>query len=50
MSDTILKGDHTRIIPVKIGSVWLNVFREDLMGKNMTYDVKKAMLADIHVY
>jgi hypothetical protein len=28
----------------------LNVFREDLMGKNMTYDVKKAMLADIHVY
>ena len=49
MSDTISKGDHTRIIPVKFGSVWLNVFRgEDLMGKNMTYDVKKAMLAKTH--
>ena len=31
LTDTILKGDHPRIISAKIGCDWLNSFREDFL-------------------
>jgi hypothetical protein len=37
MSDTILEGDHPRIISVKFGWDWLSSFREDLKKKSSPF-------------
>ena len=29
LSDTLLKGDHTRTIPAKFGLIWFSDFREE---------------------
>ena len=40
LSDTILKGTHTRTIPARFGLIWLRGFRgEDLNVK--VYDVRR---------
>ena len=45
LSDTIVKGTHTRTIPARFGLIWFRGFRgEDLNVKVKTYDGRQVMV------